>query len=241
MQLSKLIKFEPINLTSIIITILILAVLTLFFNQQVADFLSRVEKFEAGADGISLTATPAVHPLEQVGDNFQNIVKGGAPLDLFRKSTISDLNRSLDNIRQGDQAVISFVVDGNAGYYDDAGMLDYLSIAAEKVKYLAFYNNGKLVGAIAIEAVISGLANGSEVYARFGDRLNNGEWRYFPNLISDDQVFSNQPSLEELYQRLLATGHSAIPLVNNDKLVGFLDYKSIADELYTQAKGSQRI
>lgn len=241
MQLTKLIKFEPINLTSIIITLLILTVLIVFFNRQVTDFLSRVEKVEAGASGIRLTATPVINPLQHVSSDFESFVEANPSLEIVRKSTFGALEQQFSGIARGEPAVISFAVNSDVRYYSDKGMLKYLSVASEKVKYLALYANQSFVGAIAIEYVISGIATGDADYANFGSKLNNGEWQHFPHLVSRDQVFVTPPTLEALYRRLVATGHAAIPLIENEKLVGFLDYKSISDELYRQAKGSQRV
>lgn len=241
MRLSQLIKFEPINITSIIITVLILTVLIVFFNRQVTDFLSRVEKVEAGVDGIRLTATPVINPLQQVSSDFESFVESNPSLEIVRKSTLGALEQQFSSIDRGEPAVISFTVNAGARYYSDEGMLKYLSVASEKVKYLALYENQLLVGAIAIEYVISGIATGSASYSDFGSKLNNGGWENFPHLVSRQEVFVTRPTLEALYQKLVSTGHAAIPLLENEKLVGFLDYKSISDELYSQAKESQRI
>ena len=117
-------------------------------------------------------------------------------------------------------------------------MLKYLSIASEKVKYLAFYDRGEFVGAINIGTVISGLSSNNDEFRNFGEKIKSGRWENFPGLIKQNHGFSEVPSVKSLYEFLTSNNLSEAPLVKNGKLLGFLNYKSISNELYSQAASS---
>ena len=114
-------------------------------------------------------------------------------------------------------------------------MLRYLSIASEKVRYLAFYENNSFRGAIKIQTVIAGLASKNGQFGFFGEKIKNGKWKNFPGLITRESSFSRIPSVKELQDFLGARNLSEVPLIEDDTLVGFLNYRSISNELYAQA------
>lgn len=116
-------------------------------------------------------------------------------------------------------------------------MLKYLSVASEKVNYLAFYDKSRFVDAIKIQAVISGLASKRWEFENFGSKVKNGGWVDFPGLLSEENSFTQNPSIRELQKYLTTHGLDEVPLVQNGTLVGFLNYKSISNELYSQASG----
>jgi hypothetical protein len=136
-------------------------------------------------------------------------------------------------------AVINFAVnDANRFYFNDESMLKYLSIASEKVRYLAFYEDKKFVGVIRIQKVIAGLASNNYEFRDFGDKIRSSEWKNFPSLISQTSSLRKTPTIKELRDLLRAENLAEIPFVQGDLLVGFLTYKSISNELYSQASGN---
>lgn len=237
MSIKDIISFDPINLTSIITTLMVLGILLMVFDKQLKRFMDNLEtiQFNVKEGSISLTAKPRLEPLADATSNFNENIESLAPIDEFRKSTYADLHQTLEQM--GDNlGVLRYAVNTDVNYYSDDGMLKYLSIASEKVKFIAFYEDETFKGAIEIEKVIAGIANGQYQYTNFGFKLRTGEWQSFPALIAEDDVFIAKPDIKTLYERLSQTGLSAIPLLENNRLVGFLDYKSITEQMYSQVK-----
>ncbi|WP_395339464.1 hypothetical protein PN836_014620 [Ningiella sp. W23] len=239
MKLKDLIVFEPINLSNLVAVFIPIVFLLLFYGQEVGKFMDNLSsvKLNLLSGEITLASHPVVVPLEQMNSNFDALFSGSSSMDEMAKSTQAELVRRMESV-DGRSGVLRYIVDEPFNHYDDDKMLEYLSVASSKVKFLAFYSNEQFVGAIEIEYVIAGLAGNQREYSDFRGKLASGNWREFPSLITTDEVFNEKPTLSLLHQRLKATGHAALPLVEQNKLVGFLDYKSIADDLYNQAASS---
>ena len=233
MKLSDLVSWEPINLTNIIISLSALILFLAIYGAQLGVFMDNLGSVEVDLLGgkITLATKPEVVPLRQIESDFEQSLSGPVVLQNFGKSTLPDL-RAVMGVLGEEKAVLTYAVSGQHNYYNDELMLEYLSVASRKVKYLQFVLDGYFVGAIEIENVISGIANQQSDYRNFGNKLNSEKWRDFPALITVDEVFQQRPSLQELYTRLKANKREALPLVENQQLVGFLSYKSIADDLY---------
>lgn len=236
MNLRDFVSWEPINLTNIIMTFGVLFLIALAYGKELDRFMSNLGSVELDflSGKVTLTSHPEVKPLSQVPTDFDATFSGTGISENFGKSTISELENSMEGLSEKN-AVLNFDVNGGKNYYTDKLMFKYLSIASQKVKYLAFVDDGIFKGAIEIENVISGIAKEQDKYTGFGEKLNNGGWQNFPALINTQQVFNQQPTLKELYEALKANGRDALPLVKNQTLVGFLSYQSIADDLYKQA------
>lgn len=254
MDISKLIKFEPIDLTQIIITVVVLGIVIYAFKTQLDSFFASLEnrpitvqmsgaettiKLDAPVSPSILTtgvANPSgtdaeIHDWEQTV-NYIDSIEG------FQKLGFSDLYSKLTTIGPNEYAVLNYTVnDQTKRYFNDESMLKYLSIASEKVRYLAFYERGKFVGAIKIQAVISGLASNNHRFQSFGEKVRSGEWVHLPGIIKEDSSFKHTPSIKELHEYLADSKLSEVPLLQDNILVGFLNYESISKELYTQAEG----
>jgi hypothetical protein len=113
--------------------------------------------------------------------------------------------------------------------------LKYLSIASEKVNYLAFYDRGVFVGIIPIERVIKGLASSQSEFTGFKYKLYDGDWERFPGLITDQQSFQQTPTIRELYQRLSGSQLGEIPLIEGGRLKAMLNYETVSSALYQQS------
>lgn len=67
------------------------------------------------------------------------------------------MTRSTENFTNRN-GVLKYAVGGTDNGYEDKKMLEYLSVASSKIRFLAFYNKQEFVGAIEIAYVISGIA-----------------------------------------------------------------------------------
>ncbi len=253
MEIKEWIKFEPIDITQIVLTLAIVAIVIYSFKSQLNSFFASLQarpitvtisgsetkiKLDAPV-GVGLLAESISNPQgdqtqvrnweEEVG--YLNSIEG------FQKLGFDDLYRKLSRLKNDQIAVINYEVNnpGN-NYFRDESMLKYLSIASEKVRYIAFYDAGKFVGAIKIGTVISGLSSGGYPFMDFGEKIKNGGWVNFPGLIKQEKAFQTRPSVKELYDYLDTNHVSEAPLVEDGKLIGFLNFKSISDELYSQAE-----
>lgn len=252
MDFTKLIKFEPINLAHIVVTIVIFLVVIFAFKTQLNSFVDGLKdrpitvKMSSSETSIklgvpvnpSLLAESITNPSgtqEQLNNWAQNISDVNN-IDDLRKHGFNELLSELASLESGKLAVLNFTVNDNEiNYFQDKSMLRYLSIASEKVKYLAFYEEEKFVGALKIESVISGLASLNDKFVNFGNHIKNGEWENLPGLITKASSFTHTPTIKELHEYLSRNEVSEVPLLKNNELVGILNYESISSELYAQA------
>ncbi len=256
MEIKDLIKFEPIDLTHIAITIGLALIVIYAFKSQLDAFFDTLQnrpitvKVSGSETTIKLDAPVQPELLAESISNPQGsadqlndwgqIVREVNNIEGFQKLGFDDLYEKLSALDEGRLAAINYTVDDwDKFYFNDEAMLRYLSIASEKVRYLAFYKSGVFVAAIGIEDVISGLASNKPEFANFGDRIREGQWQNFPSLITRDDGFEQIPTVEALHARLLRTGLSEVPLSNSGQLIGFLGYKSVSDELYAQVSESE--
>jgi hypothetical protein len=254
MKLKKLIQFEPIDLTKIILYLIIIGVVLTFFNKQLTSFLGDLNERKIIVEtpsGSSVTldvpvkytaVTAGINTPEYTGtleqeemweellsdaNNYTGLAKGG-----FRELFIG-----LESLEEDEIGVINFVVDDNRyAYFGDRNMLKYLSIASEKIQYLAFYRENQFQGCIKIQRVVKGLASEDELFQNFGEKLREGAWSEFPGLITLDQSFTEVPTIKELYLILATTDHTFLPLVENGKMSAILNYETVADGLYEQTQ-----
>ncbi len=253
--MQDLIKFEPIDITHIVVIIGIVLIIIYSFKSQLNGFFETLQdrpitvKMSGSETTIKLDSPvkpellaesipnpqgtqQQIHDWEQTVEHLNNI-------EGFQKLGFDDLYRKLSSLGRDEFAVINYEVNNpDRNYFRDESMLKYLSIASEKVRYLAFYRNNNFEGAIEIEAVISGLSSRNYKFRNFGDKIKNGQWADFPGLIRKEASFYKTPSVKELYEFLTSKNLNEAPLVKNDKLMGFLNYKSISNELYSQATSS---
>jgi hypothetical protein len=252
MDLEKLIKFEPIDLTQILLTVIVVTIVIWAFKAQLNGFFDSLKdrpisvKMSASETTIKLDA-PVVPELlteavsnpdgnEQEINEWEQTVEYIDNIDGFAKLGFGDLYEKLTALGENEFAVINFAVnDPSKFYFNDESMLKYLSIASEKVRYLAFYDNSQFAAAIRIQYVIAGLASKNYDFESFGEKIKSGAWEQFPGLVSEDSSLDKTPSVKELQQFLSTSGLSEVPYIQNNKLVGFLNYKSISTELYSQA------
>jgi hypothetical protein len=255
MEIKDIIKFEPINLTHIAITFGVALIVIYAFKTQLNSFFDSLQdrpitvtmsgsetKIELDAPvKPELLAESISNPQgsEQDFRNWEHTVEDVNNIDQFQKLGFGDLYNNLSSLNDGDLAVINYTVDDHRKkYFQDKAMLKYLSVASQKIGYLAFYKNSNFVGMISIQDVISGLASKDYMFNNFGEKIKNGQWVNFPHLIGKDVSFEETPSVKELYNKLSETGLSEIPLLSNGKLLGLLNHKSISDELYAQVSES---
>ena len=254
MKITGLFKFEPISITQIVVTISVVLIVIVSFKTQLNDFVGTlrerpitVEMNDSGTI-IRLDAPATPDPLPDAISNpdvtqdqlraWEDAVRNINSVEGFAKSGFKQLYEKLSALGAGDAAVINYQVnDPRKNYFGDKSMLRYLAIASEKVKYLAFYDGNEFVGAIEIQAAISGLASHKQEFEEFGSRLKNGSWVEFPSLMSGEDILFKNPSIGELQEYLTKSRLNELPLVENGRLAGFLNHKSIADELYAQASG----
>ncbi len=247
----KIFNFEPINITQIILYVIIIGILLIFFKTQFAAFFDTLKDrpititMKPTETSVRLDA-PVVPQLtvNSITDptrspesfsHWENILDDIRDPETFRKMDIGQLFRDLENMDPGEVGVLNFEVnDPDRPYYRDPNMLKYLSVAAEKIRYLAFYDDAQFVGYIRIEMVIKGLSAGEDAFSYFGDKLKHGDWAYFPGLITVDQAFTKIPTIRNLYERLKDDQYSEIPFVQDNKLRAILNYETIADGLYQQ-------
>ncbi len=251
MEIKDLIKFEPVDITHIIITITLVVIVIFAFKSQLNAFFETLQdrpitvKMSGSETTIELDAPVKPELIAQSVanpqgsqtelDDWEQTVQYVNTIDGFQKLGFNDLYQKLAALGEGEWAVINYLVDDpTKRYFNDEAMLKYLSIASDKIRYLAFYKNSQFVAAISIENVISGLAAKRYEFSQFGDKIKNGQWRNFPFLITREKSFEATPTVKQLHNQLIATKLMEIPLLENNKLIGFLNYKSISDELYTQ-------
>jgi len=249
----KLIKFDPINITQIIIYGITIFVLFAFFKTELKSFMNSLQErpftIKMEGSGVSINFEEPVkpdliktasyskqEPSANVSDWLANI---GSLNDAeqISKSGFGDLFRELESIKEGEPAVINYVVDNSSWhYFNDADMLKYLSIASERVGYLAFYKDNNFEGYMHIGRVIKGLASNEEKFTNFGNKLINGEWDKFPDLIKKENAFTKAPSIKELFELLSTKNIKEVPLLENNKLKSILNYKTVTTALYEQAQ-----
>jgi len=255
MELKNIIKFEPIDLTHIAITFGVVLIVIFAFKAQLNDFFETLQdrpitvtmsgsetKIELNSPvkaELFAESLPNPQGSEQDFHNWEDRVRDVVSIEQFQKLGFGDLYDRLPTLKEGDLAVINYTVDApEKSYFQDEVMLRYLSVASQKIRYLAFYRNSSFVGMISIKDVISGLASKNRKYKDFGEKIKNGKWKNFPHLIGKDVSFDQAPSVKELYDKLAETGLSEIPLLSDGKLLGLLNHKSISDELYAQVSKS---
>lgn len=256
MIFEKIIKFKPIDLTQIILTVIILSIVIFAFKSQLDDFFTSLQnrpiKVTVSGSGATIEIDALVKPeilAETVSDlegSEQDIIDWGQRIqgiqriEDFAKLGFGDLHEKISTLGPNEFAVINYAVnDPNRFYFEDESMLRYLSIASEKVKYLAFYENNKFSGTIKIQTIIAGLASDNGQFRSFGEKIKNGGWTRFPGLITRESSFTRTPSVKDLQEFLTSRNLSEVPLINNNTLVGFLNYQSISNELYAQASANQ--
>ncbi len=255
MNISKMIKFEPINLTQIILTVAILLIIIYAFKAQLNSFFASLKnrpitvqmsssetfiKLDAPVipDYIAESVANPTGTADELHD-WEQTVEYISNIEGFQKLGFNDLYRKLASMQSDEFAVLDYTAnDPSKNYFKDESMLKYLSIASEKVKYLAFYERGKFKGAIKIQAVISGLASQNHYFQSFGEKVKSGEWVNLPGVITADLSFKTTPSIRQLHEFLVNNKLSEVPLLRDNILVGFLNYESISKELYTQVTGS---
>lgn len=255
MEVKDIIKFEPIDITHIAITIGLALIIIYTFKNQLNTFFDTLKdrpitvtmsgsetKIELDAPvKPEFLAESVSNPQGSVEElnNWEQTVQYVNSIEGFQKLGFNDLYNKLSSLSEGELAVINYAVnDPSKNYFGDEAMLKYLSIASEKIRYLALYEGNEFVAAIGIEEVISGLASQKYEFSNFGQKLKQGAWREFPTLITRDLSFEKTPSIRELHNQLTVTKLSEIPLLDNGRLTGFLNHKSISEELYTQVSGS---
>lgn len=258
MELKDIFKFEPIDITHIAITFGLVLIIIYAFKGQLNSFFESLQhrpitvKVSGSETTIELDAPVKPELLagsilnpygtEQELLDWEHVVANVNNIEGFQKLGFGDLYNKLSSLNPGDLAVINYTVDDTGkNYFNDETMLKYLSIASEKIRYLAFYKNNEFSGAIRIEDVISGLASNSYEFKKFGEKIKNGQWREFPGLIAEDVSFHKTPSVRELYERLSSTGLSEIPLIENGRFVALLNHESISNELYAQVSNDKKL
>lgn len=252
MDISELIRFEPIDITHIFITIGLALIFIYFFKNQLNDFFQSLQdrpitvtmsgsetKIELDAPVTPrFFAEPISNPQGSDQDfiSWERRIEHVNNIEQFRKLGFEDLCHRLSSLNDGDLAVINYVVDDSSKkYFNDKTMLKYLSVASQKVSFIALYQSSHFVGMMNIRDVISGLASSEYEFIHFGEKIKNGQWSQFPGLIERDVCFTETPSVKALYQRLSTTALPVIPLLSDGKLLGLLSHQSVSDELYTQA------
>ena len=248
MKLNEIIKLEPINITAIII----LLIIVFLFKSQWMDFLEglRERPFKVVMDsaGIAFDFEVPLIPQDQVRgfsnpteieshtlENWADRLEGIHGIEEFKKAGFSQLYHDISNLGAEEIAVLNYEVNNPAiNYFKDSAMLKYLSIAADKFKYLVFYENEQFVAFIKIEKVIKGLAAGEYNFKNFGQKLIHNDWQQFPGIIQKNKTISQIPTIQELYNQLEQQGLKEVALINDGKLKAILNYKTISNALYQQ-------
>ena len=168
MDFEKVIKFEPINLTQILITIIVLLIVIYVFKSQLDGFFetlkSRPITVQMSASETTITLDAPVIPellsesvsnpegSQQELNEWEQTVKYIDNIQGFQKLGFNDLYEKISSLGPNKFAVINYSVnDPSKHYFQDESMLKYLSIASEKVRYLAFYENNEFSGAINLK------------------------------------------------------------------------------------------
>lgn len=258
MKTNNLIKFEPVDLTKIITYFVLCSLVIIVFHRQLNEFFDTLSDrkitVQVDKDGTMVTLDRPVKPGEQV-QFIKGVGKSTGQLEtwnhglmeterykMLEKEGFFQLEQGMDEIDNNELTVINFEVnDPGIMYFEDKDMLRYLEKASEKISYISFYQEGLFVGAIDIDQVIYGLANDVSGFTRFGHKLKHGMWKNFPGLVTNEQSFSEIPTIKQLYERLQETGHDVIPLILDGKLHSLLTYKTVSEELYEQAKNSANV
>lgn len=250
-MLNRLIKFEPINVTQIVITLSLATIIIFVFRSHFDSFFDTLKdrpikvtisgsetKIELDAPVESQILVESVSTPNSDSNQireWESQIKDISSVEELRKLGFIDLYNKISNFNTNNIAVLNYSVhDRSQNFFDDAAMLTYLAIASEKVDYLAFYDNEVFVASIAINDVISGLASQNRDFKFFGEKLKSGGWENFPGLIKRDVCFESMPTVRELHSKLKSIGIKQIPLIKDNRLSSFLSYKSIADNLYNQ-------
>lgn len=258
-MLQKIFKFEALDLTQIFIHLLTLVFLLIIlffmyfaFKEQLTDFFKTLEnravQFSVSPTGttIRLDAPVEPHPVTDPIDvrpamtsnpeDWDASVPAGHNIDQFTKGGFSSLHDELESLDPQKKGVLGFVVNSDLGYYPDREMLVYFTSAAEKIRYLVFYNQQReFQGLLRIDDAITGLAVQRQQFRDFGRKLTQGDWRAFPHLIVREDAFEQPPTIRQLYKKL-ETGFLEVPLLENGRLKGILDYVTVSDALYKQVE-----
>lgn len=259
-MLQKIFKFEALDLTQILIHFLTLVfvLIILFltfraFRAELTQFFNTLQNrpVEVSVSGtgttIKLDVPVEAHPVTRSIDappsmidprNWDASIPAERNIDELTKGGFSTLLSQLERLDPQKKGVLSFVVNSeNRLYYPDREMLFYLTRASEKIMYLAFYDEERreFQGLLRIDDAIAGLAANQTEFNDFGLKLTQGHWRAFPHLITREQAFTKPPTIRQLYEKL-ASGLSDVPLLTNGRLIGILDYATVADALYKQVK-----
>ena len=202
MKIDDILTFEPIDLTQIIVYIIIIAVLMVFFRAQLTSFFESLRtrpitvtmdgsetsiKLDAPVDPQSVTTDftdPTVTSDENQhwGENLEYIEN----IEGLEKLGFQELSRGLQSLEENEIAVLNYRVNDPSRYYfKDKNMLKYLSIASEKIRYLAFYDGNRFKGYIKIEKVIKGLASDDYEFRDFGEKLKDDRWKSLPGLTNE--------------------------------------------------------
>lgn len=244
--------FEPINLTPVITWVVILGIAIIFFKPQLRAFFGSLTQrpFTVSTDGISFDAPAAPQdtikgfsdPTEDQSDAYTRErwvekLKSVSIVGDFEKTDFEGLYNHISSLGKNEIAVLNYEVNNpNKNYFKDKSMLKYLSIASEKFRYLAFYENGQFTAYIKIEKVIKGLASGDYRFQNFGEKLKSNNWREFTGLILANEVFHQIPTIQQLYDKLESTGLTEVALIEQGKLNSILNYETVSNALYQQTQ-----
>jgi len=258
MKKEDIFKFEPINLTQIILYIVTLFAVIFLFRSQLNSFFESLShrpitvKMDGTQTSIELDApvdpkfftTSISNPIvtEQNLENWKAILDEPRNVRESRKGGFSQLNRDMESLSEDVIGVMNYMVnDASMNYFEDSNMLKYLSIASEKIRYLAFYDHQQFVAYIKIEKVIKGLASEDDEFRDFGQKLKQNNWQFFPGLVKADKAFSYTPTIKELFERLENSGLTEVPLLKDGQLEAILNYETVSSALYKQTQDNQEI
>lgn len=259
-MLRKIFKLEAIDLTQILIhfltLIFVLIILFLMFRTfrtELTQFFQTLQnrpvevsvtgtgatiRLDAPVEAHPVTSPIDVPPSATAAEDWDASIPAEHNIDAMTKGGLSTLVNQLDGLDPQKKSVLGLVVDSESWlYYPDREMLFYLTRASEKIRYLVFYDERReFQGLLEIYEAIAGLAAGQDEFQDFRRKLTHGEWRGFPHLIAREHAFTQPPTIRQLYGKL-ESGLSVAPLLENERLIGILDYETVADALYNQAKG----
>ena len=96
-------------------------------------------------------------------------------------------------------------------------------------------SSGRFRGLLPITDVLRGLSSAEQEYLNFGRKLDSNEWTSFPKIVTTADAFKTTPTIEQVYS-MLSPVVPALPVLDvNDRLVGIVDFRTIAQALYSQA------